>query len=166
MTENFKQKLNRIRAFVFDIDGVLTDGKITFHADNTTSRSLNAKDGYALQRALRAGFFVAVISYAKDEVLRERLKNIGLTEVYLGSTDKEETLKEFAAVYSLGYDEIAFMGDDVPDILAMKRCGIAACPYDAAPDIREISIYISPKKGGEGCVRDIIEQALRLSGKW
>lgn len=166
MSENFKQRLSKIKAFVFDIDGVMTDGKIYLNSDNTTGRMLNAKDGYAISQAVKNGFTVAIISFAKEENLKTRLLGLGIHEVYLGSYHKEETLKEFAAVYGIEFDEMLYMGDDLPDMLAMKRCGIASCPYDAAHEIREISQYVSPFKGGEGCVRDVIEQVLRLNGKW
>jgi 3-deoxy-D-manno-octulosonate 8-phosphate phosphatase (KDO 8-P phosphatase) len=166
MSVNFKQRLSKIKAFVFDIDGVLTDGKIAFHSDNTTSRNFNAKDGLALQRAINAGFIVVIISFAKEEVLQSRFKNIGLQEVYLGITNKEKCLNEFCVEYKLQKEEILFMGDDLPDLLAMKQSGVAACPYDAAHEVRETSVYVSPMKGGEGCVRDVIEQVLRLNGKW
>ena len=163
---NFKERLHKIKAFVFDIDGVLTDGKITFHSDNSVSRTLNAKDGYALSRASKVGYKIAIISYAREKVLADRFKELGLNEVYLGVTDKEEKLKEFESIYFLQHDEILFMGDDIPDLPAMKRCGIPACPHDAAHEIREISVYVSPFNGGEGCVRDVIEQTMRLQGKW
>ncbi|HET6990143.1 MAG TPA: 3-deoxy-D-manno-octulosonate 8-phosphate phosphatase [Bacteroidia bacterium] len=166
MSLNFKQRLDKVRAFIFDIDGVLTDGTILFNSDNTTSRRVSAKDGFALQRALHEGFLVAIISAAKDENLKQRFKNLGLTEVYLGAYDKEEKLKEFAAVYNLKEEEILFMGDDLPDLLAMRRAGVPCCPYDAVAEIREICVYVSPLKGGEGCARDVIEQVLRLKKKW
>jgi 3-deoxy-D-manno-octulosonate 8-phosphate phosphatase (KDO 8-P phosphatase) len=166
MSANFKQRLNKIKAFVFDIDGVPTDGKITFNSDNTTSRSFDSKDGFALQRAIRAGFIVAIISSATDETLKKRFLALGLQEVYLGAYDKEETFKEFAAVYNLQEEEILFMGDDLPDLLAMRRAGVACCPHNAASEIRELCVYVSPHKGGEGCVRDVIEQVLRLNRKW
>ncbi|MCX6312360.1 MAG: HAD-IIIA family hydrolase [Bacteroidetes bacterium] len=166
MSDNFKQRLNKVKAFVFDIDGVLTDGSIQFHSDNTTSRRVNARDGFALQRAVHEGFTVAIISAAKDENLKNRFKNLGLQEVYLGAYDKEETFKEFTTVYDLKEEEVLYMGDDLPDLFAMKRAGVATCPYDAASEIREICIYVSPLKGGEGCVRDVIEQVLRLNKKW
>jgi 3-deoxy-D-manno-octulosonate 8-phosphate phosphatase (KDO 8-P phosphatase) len=166
MSLNFKQRLNKVKAFVFDIDGVLTDGTILFNSDNTTSRRVNAKDGFALQRALHEGFLVAIISAAKDENLKQRFINLGLTEVYLGAYDKEETFKEFTTVYNLQEEEVLFMGDDLPDLLAMRRCGVPCCPVDAASEIREMCVYVSPNKGGEGCVRDVIEQVLRLNKKW
>ncbi len=166
MSLNFKQRLNKIKAFVFDIDGVLTNGKINFHSDNSTSRSFHAKDGFALQRAIQEGFIVTIISAAKDENLNTRFKALGLQEVYLGSLNKEETFIEFTTVYNLQNDEVLYMGDDLPDLLAMRRAGIPCCPNDAASEIREMSVYVSPFKGGEGCVRDVIEQVLRLNQKW
>lgn len=166
MSENFKQKLSRVKAFAFDIDGVLTDGKIYFQSDNTTARMLNARDGYAISKAAKAGFIVSIISFAKDEYLKEKLKSTGANEVYLSTTDKEEQLKEFATVYGIGEDEILYMGDDIPDTGAMKRCGVPTCPYDAAPEVRDLCLYISPLKGGDGCVRDVIEQVMRVQGKW
>lgn len=166
MSLNFKQRLNKIKAFVFDIDGVLTNGKINFLSDNSTSRSFHAKDGFALQRAIQEGFIVTIISAAKDENLNTRFKALGLQEVYLGSLNKEETFIEFTTVYNLQNDEVLYMGDDLPDLLAMRRAGIPCCPNDAASEIREMSVYVSPFKGGEGCVRDVIEQVLRLNQKW
>ncbi|CAN5258488.1 HAD-IIIA family hydrolase [soil metagenome] len=166
MSLNFKQRLSKVRALVFDIDGVLTDGKIHFNSDNTTSRTVNAKDGFALQRAVHEGFTVAIISAAQDENLKTRFKNIGLQEVYLGAHDKEETYKEFTTVYDLKDEEVLFMGDDLPDLLAMRRSGVPCCPRDADSSIRDMCVYISPFKGGEGCVRDVIEQVLRLNKKW
>ena len=166
MSLNFKQRLNKIKAFVFDIDGVLTNGKINFQSDNSPSRSFHAKDGFALQRAIQEGFIVTIISAAKDENLNTRFKALGLQEVYLGSLNKEETFIEFTTVYNLQNDEVLYMGDDLPDLLAMRRAGIPCCPNDAASEIREMSVYVSPFKGGEGCVRDVIEQVLRLNQKW
>ena len=166
MTENFKTKLKNIRAFAFDIDGVLTDGKLTFLSDSAVARTVFARDAHAIQHAVNKGYLVAIVSSAKDEVLRTRYLRLGMQEVYLGCTDKEVTLKEFAAVYELAYDNILYMGDDVPDYNAMKLAGVAACPYNAAHEIREICSYISTYNGGEGCVRDVISQVMRLHGKW
>lgn len=166
MIENFKTKLNKIKAFAFDVDGVLTDGKITFLSDSAVARTVFARDAHAIQHAVKNGYIVVIISAAKDEVLRSRYLRLGMQEVYLASTDKEITLKEFAAVYQLEYDNILYMGDDVPDYNAMKLAGIATCPHNAAPEIREICSYISTYNGGEGCVRDVISQVMRLHGKW
>ncbi len=167
MNGNFKQRLNKIKAFVFDIDGVLTDGTLHFHSDNTISRRVHTRDGYALQQAVKAGFIIAIISSArKDDILKERFTGLGIQEVYLGVTDKEDVFKEFTTVYQLEEESVLYMGDDVPDLPAMRRAGVPCCPHDAAPDIRDMCVYISPKKGGEGCVRDVIEQVLRLNGVW
>ncbi len=166
MSLNFKQRLNKVKAFVFDIDGVLTDGTIHFHSDNTTSRRVNAKDGFALQRAVHEGFIIAIISAATDENLRQRFKNLGIQAIYLGAYDKVETLKVFTTAQNLKEEEVLFMGDDLPDLFAMKKVGVPCCPFDAASEIRELCVYVSPLKGGEGCARDVIEQVLRLNKKW
>lgn len=166
MSENFKQRLHRVKAFVFDIDGVLTNGIVRVHSDNTTSRTIHSKDFQAITHAAKHGYILAVISGSKADAIKETLLRFGMNEVYLRSTDKEITFKEFTAVYGLEDDEVLFMGDDIPDLLAMRRSGVPCCPYDAAPEIREMCVYVSPKKGGEGCVRDVIEQVMRLQGKW
>lgn len=163
---NFKQRLKKVKAFAFDIDGVLTDGSITIHSDDTVSRTVFARDAHAIQHAVRNGYTVVIISAARDEMLRTRYLRLGMQEVYLGCTDKEITLKEFAAVYELEYDNILYMGDDVPDYNAMKLAGVATCPYNSSPEIREICQYVSPHNGGKGCVRDVIEQVMRLHQTW
>jgi 3-deoxy-D-manno-octulosonate 8-phosphate phosphatase (KDO 8-P phosphatase) len=166
MSENFKQRLNRIRAFAFDIDGVLTDGIVSIGSDNTVTRHYNAKDAHAITTAARADYTLIVISKASEPLLKDRLGSLGFQEVYLSCTDKEETLRDFATTYDIKEDEILYMGDDMPDYGAMQRAGVAACPHDAVADIRAISHYVSPYKGGQGCVRDVIEQVMRLHGKW
>lgn len=166
MSANFKERLHKVKAFAFDIDGVLTDGTITIHSDDTVSRTVFARDAHAIQHAVKQGYLVVIISAARDEMLRTRYLRLGMQEVYLASTDKEITLKEFAAVYQLEYDNILYMGDDVPDYNAMKLAGVATCPYNSAPEIREICQYVSPHDGGKGCVRDVISQVMRLHGKW
>ncbi len=163
---NFKQKLSSIKAFVFDVDGVLTDGSITIHSDDTVARTVFARDAHAIQHAVKLGYTVAIISAALDEMLKTRYLRLGMHEVFLGSTDKAATLKEFATAYNLSFEQILFMGDDVPDYHAMKLCGIAACPRNASPEIREISIHVSSYDGGKGCARDVIEQTMRLHRKW
>lgn len=163
---NFKERLNKIKAFAFDIDGVLTDGTITIHSDDTVSRTVFARDAHAIQHAVKQGYMVIIISAARDEMLRARYQRLGMQEVYLGCTDKEITLKEFTATYSLEYDHVLYMGDDLPDYNAMKLSGVATCPHNAAHEIREICPYVSPYDGGKGCVRDVISQVMRLHGKW
>jgi 3-deoxy-D-manno-octulosonate 8-phosphate phosphatase (KDO 8-P phosphatase) len=164
--ENFKTKLTRIKTFIFDIDGVLTDGAITIMPDGEQLRTMDIKDGYALQLAIKKGYKIGIISGGKSESVRKRLNGLGIFDVYLGSDNKIETYNEFILTYEISSDEILYMGDDVPDYEVMKRVAVAACPNDAAQEIKEISIYVSDKKGGKGCVRDVIEQVMRVQGKW
>ena len=164
--ESFKQKLRKISCFVFDIDGVLTDGSLILFPTGEQIRTMYIRDGYAMQLAIKKGYRIIIISGGKYETVKARLNGLGITDVFLGNDDKPGKLQELMEEYKLASENILYMGDDVPDVKAMKLCGIAACPADAVQEIKEISIYISDKKGGEGCVRDVIEQTLRLQEKW
>jgi len=164
--ENAKQKLHKISTFVFDVDCVLTDGSLLLLPSGDQVRTMNIRDGYAMQLAIKQGYRIIVISGGKSEAVKTRLNGLGITDVYLNNDTKENTLNEVINKYGLASDEILYMGDDVPDLSAMKLCGLPACPADACPEIKELALYISDKKGGQGCVRDIIEQTLRLHGKW
>jgi len=164
--ENSKQKLHKISCFVFDVDGVLTDGSLILLPTGEQVRTMNIRDGYAMQHAVKQGYRIIIISGGKSEAVKTRLNGLGITDVYLGNETKDKTLIEVMNNYGLKTEQVLYMGDDVPDISAMKLCGLPTCPADAAPEIKEISLYISDRKGGQGCVRDIIEQTLRLHGKW
>lgn len=164
--KNFKELLSDIKAFAFDIDGVLTNGDIYLFDNDTVARVLNSRDGYALQQAVVNRFPIAIISGGSSEPVKKRLNKLGVQDVYLKATDKLDCLKEFKSIYNLEHNEILYMGDDLPDYEVMTRCGIPCCPKDAATEIKELSIYISDKNGGEGCVRDVIEQTLRVQKKW
>lgn len=164
--ENFKTKLNRVKAFIFDVDGVLTDGSVTLMPDGEQVRVMNIKDGYALQLAVKKGYKIGIISGGTSEMVRKRLNKLGINDVYLGSHTKIDTYNEFIATYDLNPDEILYMGDDIPDYEVMKRIGVPTCPNDSAPEIKDICLYVSDKLGGKGCVRDVIEQVLRVQGKW
>jgi len=164
--ENFKTKLTRINTFIFDIDGVLTNGTITIMPDGEQIRSMNVKDGFALQLAVKMGYKIAVISGGKSEVVRLRLNGLGIYDVFLGAENKIEVFNNYISSNKINANEILYMGDDVPDYEVMKIVGVAVCPNDAAQEIKEISIYVSDKKGGEGCVRDVLEQVMRVQGKW
>jgi 3-deoxy-D-manno-octulosonate 8-phosphate phosphatase (KDO 8-P phosphatase) len=164
--ENFKTKLTRVKAFIFDVDGVLTDGSVTLMPDGDQVRVMNIKDGYALQLAIKKGYKIAVISGGRSEMVRKRLNGLGITDVYLGIHDKIDTYKEIIEIHNLSPEEILYMGDDIPDYEIMKRVGIPTCPEDAVHEIKDISIYVSHQKGGKGAVRDVIEQVLKLHGKW
>jgi|ERR1017187_6628257 3-deoxy-D-manno-octulosonate 8-phosphate phosphatase (KDO 8-P phosphatase) len=166
MAENFKTKLTRVKTFMFDIDGVLTDGSITLMLSGEQLRTMNTKDGYAMQLAIKKGYKIVVISGGKSEGVRKRLNGLGIFDVYLGVDNKIETYNEYLLTYKINPDEILYMGDDVPDYEVMKRSGVPTCPNDAAPEIKEICIYVSDKKGGQGCVRDVIEQVMRVQGNW
>jgi len=164
--ENFKSRLPKIKAFIFDVDGVLTDGSVTLMPDGEQVRVMNIKDGYALQLAIKKGYKLAIISGGKSEMVRKRLNGLGVTDVFLGSHTKVETFKEYIETNNIKTEEVLYMGDDIPDYEVMKMVGVPACPADSAPEIKEISIYISQHKGGKGCVRDVIEQVLRVQNKW
>ena len=166
MNANFKQLLNNIKAFVFDVDGVLTDGSLILMHDGEQIRTMNIKDGYALKLAIQKGYKVAVISGGKSESVRTRLQGLGIVDVYLGKENKTEALEEFMLIHSLKSGQILYMGDDMPDYEVMQKVGVATCPADAVHEIKAISIYVSAIKGGKGCVRDVIEQVMKLHGKW
>lgn len=163
---NYKEKLHAIRAFVFDFDGVMTDGSVWVYADRETVRCGNIKDGYALQYAVKQGYVVAVISGATSLSIDNRMASLGVTQCYTGCANKMKTYREFLEKNNLTEDQVLYMGDDIPDYEVMTHCGVAACPADAATEIKEISDYISHFPGGKGCVRDIVEQTLRLQGRW
>ena len=163
---NYKEKLHAIRAFVFDFDGVMTDGSVWVYADRETVRCGNIKDGYALQYAVKQGYVVAVISGATSLSIDNRMASLGVTQCYTGCANKMKTYREFLEKNNLTENQVLYMGDDIPDYEVMTHCGVAACPADAATEIKEISDYISHFPGGKGCVRDIVEQTLRLQGRW
>ena len=164
--KNFKELLNNVKAFVFDIDGVLTDGNIIVLENGQMARTMNTRDGYALQYAVKSGYTIGIISGGKSEPAKQRLQKLGIHDIYIGITDKLDSLKEFMQIHNIKYENILYMGDDMPDYEVMQKCGVPCCPKDAVPEIKELSVYISDKKGGDGCVRDVIEQVLKVHGKW
>ncbi len=163
---NFKEELRRVRAFVFDIDGVLSTQTIALSVWGIPHRTVNLRDGYALQLAVRKGYRVGVISGANSKEYIKRLKTLGVNDIYLNSRTKKESLKDLVEKWNIDPSDILYMGDDIPDYEVMKMVGLPACPADADSEIKQIAVYISDKKGGEGCVRDVIEQALRLHKNW
>ena len=164
--ENFKTKLTSVKAFIFDVDGVLTNGSVTLMPDGEQVRVMNIKDGYALQLVVKKGYKVCIISGGKSEMVRKRLNGLGISDIYLGVNTKIDSFKEFIEIHKINPIEILYMGDDIPDYEVMKLIGVPTCPNDSAQEIKDISIYISDKKGGEGAVRDVIEQVLRVQDKW
>lgn len=166
MEKNYKEYLNHVDTFIFDVDGVLTDGSIQVSTEGELLRTMNIKDGYALKTAQLAGFNICIISGGKNEGVRKRLRDLGITNIFLGAQDKVEILEEFFDIYNIDPNNVLYMGDDIPDLYPMKKVGMPCCPQDAAAEIKEISRYVSHKKGGKGCVRDVIEQVLKVQGKW
>ncbi|MEO9209450.1 MAG: 3-deoxy-D-manno-octulosonate 8-phosphate phosphatase [Ginsengibacter sp.] len=159
-------QLKSIKTFVFDMDGVLTDGSMLVKDEQNWLRQMNVKDGYALQLAVRSGYNVVVISGSNSIPVAQRLQKLGLTNVFMSIHNKEIFLKDFAVKNQLSLSEMLFMGDDIPDYQCMKMVGIAACPADAAFDIKGIAHYVSPINGGKGCVRDVLEKVLKLNHQW
>ncbi|TWW00999.1 KdsC family phosphatase [Chitinophaga pinensis] len=155
-----------ISTFVFDVDGVLTDGTVQLLPNGDQSRRMNIKDGYALQLAVKKGYRVVIISGGKSESVVSRLQGLGIKDIYTGILDKQEKLQDYAFENDLKWDEILFMGDDIPDYRAMQLVGLPVCPADAAPEIKSICRYVSPVNGGFGCVREVIEKVLKLNDHW
>ncbi len=163
---NFKEELQKVKAFVFDIDGVLSRQTISLDSDGDPLRTINLRDGYALQLASRKGYSLCVISGNSSTSIHKRLSSLGVKHVYLGIAEKGAVMKEYMEEAGLTKEQVMYMGDDIPDFKVMKMAGVAVCPADADNEIKQISVYISDKKGGEGCVRDVIEQVMRLHGNW
>lgn len=158
--------LRKIRAVVFDLDGVLSAETISLGVDGTPLRTVNIKDGYAIQLAMKTGLRIAIISGCRIEAVRKRYEGLGMEDIFLGAAVKIKVYDEFKAKYGLTDDEVMFMGDDVPDLEVMRQVGCAVCPADACPEVKNASIYVSDRNGGFGCGRDVIEQVLRAQGKW
>jgi 3-deoxy-D-manno-octulosonate 8-phosphate phosphatase (KDO 8-P phosphatase) len=164
--KSYKEYLNHITTFVFDVDGVLTDGSITVTTSGELLRKMNIKDGFALKTAVENNYNICIISGGSNEGVKLRLEGLGIKDIYLGTHSKVEHLDEFLNKYNIKHENALYMGDDIPDLQVMKMVGLPCCPQDAVAEIKLISKYISHKKGGEGAVRDVIEQVLKVQGKW
>lgn len=158
--------LTQIKAIVFDVDGVLSGETIYLHPDGEPMRSVNIKDGYAIQYAIKCGLIVAVITGGRTEAVRRRCAGLGIEDIYLGAAVKVKEYAHLKEKYGLKDEEILYMGDDIPDYEVMKLCGCPCCPADAVPEIKDVSIYISHRNGGYGCGRDVVEQVLKSQDKW
>lgn len=163
---NVLQYFSGIKAFVFDVDGVLTDGSLTILPNGIMARTMNVKDGYALQLAVKKGYKVAIISGGNSVEVKDRLNLLGITDVFMNVTNKIEALNIFLAKHNLNKNNVLFMGDDMPDIEVMQEIGLPCCPADAVDEVKEISKYISPILGGKGCARDVIEKTMKLNNLW
>lgn len=158
--------LSKIRAVVFDLDGVLSSETISLGMDGTPLRTVNIKDGYVIQLAMKMGLRVAILSGCKIEAVRKRYEGLGMEDIFLGAAVKVKIYDDFIAKYGYSDDEVMFMGDDIPDLEVMRRVGCPVCPKDACPEVKAVSCYVSDRCGGQGCGRDVLEQVLRAQGKW
>ena len=163
---NYKAQLKKVNTFIFDYDGVLTEGTIIMTDQGEALRISNIKDGYALQLAVKMGYRIAIISGARSKSMEHRLKALQITDVFLGVGNKLETFHTYLRNNSIDPSEVLFMGDDIPDYQIMREVGMPTCPADAAEEIKKMARYISHVPGGKGCVRDVIEQVMKVQGKW
>jgi 3-deoxy-D-manno-octulosonate 8-phosphate phosphatase (KDO 8-P phosphatase) len=163
---NLLQSFKPITTFIFDIDGVLTDGQILLFENGEQVRQMSIKDGFALQLAVKNGYRIAVISGGNGVGAKNRLLKLGVRDVFLKAADKKEQIGEYLQVHNLQWKEVLYMGDDIPDLGIMQVAGLPCAPSDAAPEVLQAAKYISPFPGGRGCARDVIEKVLRLQGNW
>lgn len=163
---NYKQHLKEITTFIFDVDGVLTNGIVILSPDGDLLRTMNVKDGYAIKKATEQGFRIAIITGGRSELVVKRFKDLGVEDVFIGVGNKLDVYNNYIKQHKLSAKEILYMGDDIPDWEVMSKVGVSTCPSDAAEEIKAKSQYISGFKGGEGCVRDIIEQVMKVQDKW
>ncbi|MCL8005842.1 HAD-IIIA family hydrolase [Gelidibacter japonicus] len=164
--KSYKEYLAHITTFILDVDGVLTDGTILLTTNGDMLRTMHIKDGFAMKTAIDAGYNLCVISGGSNEGVRKRLNGLGITDVYLGAHNKIDQLNDYLKKNNIKLENVLYMGDDIPDYPVMKLVGLPTCPQDAVPEIKAISKYISHKNGGKGCVRDVIEQVLKVQEKW
>jgi 3-deoxy-D-manno-octulosonate 8-phosphate phosphatase (KDO 8-P phosphatase) len=166
LENSYKKKLNHITTFIFDIDGVLTDGKVYITNEGNLLRTMHTKDGFAIKTALKQGYNVAIISGAQDENVIRRLKDLKIPDIFIKIQNKLPVFEQYLKDKNLSAEEVLFMGDDIPDLPLLQRVGLSAAPKDAVQEVLGTVDYISHKKGGHTCVRDVIEQVLRVQGKW
>jgi 3-deoxy-D-manno-octulosonate 8-phosphate phosphatase (KDO 8-P phosphatase) len=159
-------EFKKVRVFIFDVDGVLTDGSLLLLEDGQWARRMNIKDGYALQLAIKTGYQVFVLSGSQSDAVMGRLQKLGVQHIKMSVTDKVAQIKEWQSLHHFSLEETLYMGDDIPDIAAMTIAGLPSCPSDAVDEVREKAKYVSHQSGGMGCVRDVIEKTLKLNGDW
>ena len=166
MAKSYKEIMNQIDTFIFDIDGVLTDSSVHISPTGEMLRIMNIRDGFAMKAALESGYNVCIISGGSNEGVRIRLRNLGITDIHLGTQNKVESFNEYIELYNIKPENVLYMGDDIPDYHVMQLVGLPTCPQDASPEIKGISSYISHVNGGKGAVRDVIEQVMKVQDKW
>ena len=163
---SYKEKLANITTFIFDVDGVLTDGTVALEVSGELVRTMHTKDGYALQHAVKKGYHIIIITGGRSSMVEKRLEGLGIKHIYIGVSNKFPVLKEHLKQHNLKLENSLYMGDDIPDLPCLKEVAIACCPSDASVEIREVCDYISHIEGGKGCVRDVLEQTMRIQNKW
>lgn len=163
---NELERFRSIRTFIFDVDGVLTNSELIVLEDGSLLRKMNTRDGYAIKQAIKKGYKVAIITGGGSSGVTQRLKGLGVEDIYSKVKDKMTELEHFVYAYDIDLAQTLYMGDDIPDYEVMRRVALPCCPHDAAPEILHISQYVSPKNGGQGCARDVIEKVLKLNGDW
>ncbi len=163
---NYKTLLTGVNTFIFDYDGVMTDGRVILQHDDPPLRTANVRDGFILQLAVKMGYNVVVISGGISRSMDNRFDTLNIRDAFTGVKNKVEVFEKYIKERSINPENVVYMGDDIPDIPVMKRVGVPVSPADAVEEVKEVSVYISDKKGGEGCVRDIIEQVMKVQGKW
>lgn len=166
MSKHFKEIMNDITTFIFDVDGVLTDGKVHVTNEGDMLRIMSIKDGYAIKAALGSGYNICIISGGSNEGVRIRLSNLGVKDIYLGVSNKVEVLEKYLAENNIAIEHVLYMGDDIPDYHVMQKVALPTAPQDASPEIKKIAKYISHKNGGEGAVRETIEQVMKTQQRW
>jgi 3-deoxy-D-manno-octulosonate 8-phosphate phosphatase (KDO 8-P phosphatase) len=164
--KNFKQLLKQVKALAFDVDGVLTDSSLILMPNGELVRTMNMRDSIAMKLAVKNGYPLCIITGGNSQAVKQRLNRLGISDIYLKTENKLDAMKEFASIYELELSEILYMGDDLVDHEVMTHVGVPVCPCDAVQEIKNISVYISHIEGGKGCVRDVIEQVMKVSGKW
>jgi 3-deoxy-D-manno-octulosonate 8-phosphate phosphatase (KDO 8-P phosphatase) len=163
---SYKKKLSQITTFIFDVDGVLTDGSVILESSGEMVRTMHTKDGYALQHAVKKGYHIVIISGGSSVMVKKRLEGLGIEHIYLGKDHKLPVLNEHLQKHNISINQVLYMGDDIPDLPCLKVVGVSSCPKDASVEVREVCDYISHINGGKGCVRDVLEQTLRIQNKW
>ena len=163
---SYKKKLSQITTFIFDVDGVLTDGSVILESSGEMVRTMHTKDGYALQHAVKKGYHIVIISGGSSVMVKKRLEGLGIEHIYLGKDHKLPVLNEHLQKHNISINQVLYMGDDIPDLPCLKVVGVSSCPNDASVEVREVCDYISHINGGKGCVRDVLEQTMRIQNKW
>ncbi len=166
MEKNYKELMNDITTFIFDVDGVLTDGMVHISENGELLRNMSTRDAYAIKVAVEKGYHIAIITGGDNLAVKKRLQELGIQHIYLKKLEKMEPFEDYKKTHNIANENILYMGDDIPDYPVMKAVGLPTCPKDAAPEIQHIAKYISQKNGGNGCVRDVIEQVMKVQGKW